>query len=161
MPEQDSDQYGDDQVAAWRALLLAQNAVLRAIDEELAAAQAVPLHVYDVLLELNAAPERRLRIKELAARTVLTRSRISRLVDELVAAGLVERVPDQADRRGSLAALTPAGRDALKAAAPVYLAGISRHFTAHLNADEIPVIVAALSRVVQAHQPLITIRSSR
>jgi DNA-binding MarR family transcriptional regulator len=92
---------------------------------------------------------------------VLTRSRISRLVDELVATGLVERVPDLADRRGSLAALTPAGRDALKAAAPVYLAGISRHFTAHLNADEIPVIVAALSRVVQAHQPLITIRSSR
>ena len=54
-------------------------------------AGAVPLHVYDVLLELNAAGGRRLRIKELASPTVLTHSRISRLVDELAAYGLLER----------------------------------------------------------------------
>ncbi len=148
-------------VAAWRALLLAQNAVLRAIDEEMDAAGAVPLHVYDVLLELNAAPGRRLRVKELAGRTVLTRSRVSKLVDELVDQGLVERGDDPTDRRGSVVAITAAGRRALRKGARVYLDGIDRHFTAHLGPAEATTVTAALQRVVDAHQPLILHRSSR
>lgn len=151
----------DHDVQAWRALLLAQNAVLRAIDEDMAAADAVTLNVYDVLLELNAAPRRRLRIKDLAARTVLTRSRISKLIDELAAGGLVDRVEDSTDRRGSVVVITAAGRRALKKGAPVYLAGIARHFTSHLHATEGAVIIAALSRIVEAHRPLIELRSSR
>lgn len=150
-----------DAFAAWRALLLAQNAVLRAIDTDLAQAGAVPLHVYDVLLELNAAPDRRLRMKELASRTVLTRSRVSKLVDELAGDGLVERCADTSDRRGSLVALTSTGRRALKKGAPVYLGGIARHFTAHLTSDDAATVVAALQRIVEAHQPLINLRSSR
>lgn len=150
-----------DPVAPWRALLLAQNAVLRAIDEELGRAGAVPLVVYDVLLELNAAPDRYLRMKDLAARTVLTRSRVSKLVDELVDQRLVERRADPSDRRGSLVAITPAGRRALKKGAPVYLDGIARHFTAHLTPGEAATVTAALDRVLEAHQPLIQRRSSR
>ncbi len=150
-----------DPAAAWRALLLAQNAVLRAIDEELASAGAVPLHVYDVLLELNGASDRRLRMKELAGRTVLTRSRVSKLVDELVEHGLVERCEDPSDRRGSVVAITSAGRRALKKGAPVYLDGIARHFTAHLTADEATTVTSALQRVIEAHQPLIVRRASR
>ncbi len=151
----------EDQVVAWRALLLAQNAVLRAIDEDLAAAGAVSLQVYDVLLELDAAPGRRLRLKDLAGRTVLTRSRISKLVDELADAELVERCADPNDRRSSVVAVTAAGRRALRKGSPVYLAGIARHFTAHLDATEAAVITSALQRVVDAHQPLIQLRSSR
>lgn len=150
-----------DDIEAWRSLLLAQNAVLRAIDEELSAAGAVPLQVYDVLLELEAAPEGRLRIKDLASRTVLTRSRISKLIDELADEGLVERCPDPSDGRGSVAAITRQGRRALKHGAPIYVDGIARHFTAHLRPREVPVVVAALSRVVEAHLPLILLRSRR
>jgi DNA-binding MarR family transcriptional regulator len=58
---------------------------------------------YDVLLELNSADGRRLRMQELGERAVLSRSRISRIVDELARAGLVTREPDPADRRGSWA----------------------------------------------------------
>jgi len=134
----------EDRVVAWRALLLAQNAVLRAIDEDLAAAGAVSLQVYDVLLELDAAPGRRLRLKDLAGRTVLTRSRISKLVDELADAELVERCADPNDRRSSVVAVTAAGRRALRKGSPVYLAGIARHFTAHLDATEAAVITSAL-----------------
>lgn len=151
----------EDLVVAWRALLLAQNAVLRAIDEDLAAAGAVSLQVYDVLLELDAAPGRRLRLKDLAGRTVLTRSRISKLVDELADAELVERCADPNDRRSSVVAVTAAGRRALRKGSPVYLAGIARHFTAHLDATEVAVITSALQRVVDAHQSLIQLRSSR
>ena len=73
-----------DRVSAWRALLTAHAGALRAIEEELARAGTIPLPWYDVLLELNAAPGRRLRMSELADRVVLSRTRVSRVVDELV-----------------------------------------------------------------------------
>jgi DNA-binding MarR family transcriptional regulator len=151
----------ENAVAAWRSLLLAQNAVLRAIDEDLAAAGAVPLTVYDVLLELNAAPARRLRLKELAARTVLTRSRVSKLVDELVADGFVARTADPADARASVVVLTADGRRALKHGAPIYLAGIARHFTSHITAAEAATVTRALQRVLDAHTTKIEARASR
>jgi DNA-binding MarR family transcriptional regulator len=73
-----------------------------------------------VLLALNAAPERKLRKSELGQRAVLSRTRVSRVVDELVATGLAERQPDAADGRSSFASLTAAGREALRKAWPVY-----------------------------------------
>jgi DNA-binding MarR family transcriptional regulator len=141
----------DDCIAAWRALLLTQNAVLRAIEDDLDRARQVPLTWYDVLLELNAAEGRRLRMQDLAARTVLSRTRISRLVDELVAEGLVERAPDPTDKRASFALITPRGRAALRRAAPVYLAGIRAHFTDHLTARERIQIARTLEKVTSAH----------
>lgn len=152
---------GRDPVAAWRALLLAQDAVLRAIDEDLHAAGAVPLQVYDVLLELDAADGRRLRMKDLAGQTVLTRSRVSKLIDELEAAGLVERCPDPNDGRAAVVAITTQGRRALRKGAPVYLDGIARHFTAHLSQTEAEVVTTALVRVLEAHRPRINERASR
>jgi DNA-binding MarR family transcriptional regulator len=140
-------------VAAWRTLLLAQNAVLRAIEAELAQAGLIPLNWYDVLLELSAAEGRRLRMQDLAARTVLSRTRISRLVDDLVRAGLVTREPDPGDGRASFAVLTPAGQAARRKAAPVYLAGIRRHFTDHLDPGEREQLIRSLGKVVAAHQP--------
>jgi DNA-binding MarR family transcriptional regulator len=145
------DDEGD--IAAWRALLLAQNAVLRAIEADLERAGCVPLSWYDVLLELNAADGRRLRMQELARRTVLSRTRVSRLVDDLVAEGYVSRAPDPADGRASFAVLTPAGHTALRKAAPVYLEGIRRHFTDHLTAPERSRLVTTLGKVIAAHQP--------
>src|SRR5690349_23333880 len=100
----------DPAVDAWRGLLVAHSRLVPAVEADLRAAGQVPLSWYDVLLELNAAPERRLRMSELGQRVVLSRTRVSRIVDELAAAGLVERQPDQADGRSSFAVLTPAGR---------------------------------------------------
>jgi DNA-binding MarR family transcriptional regulator len=143
----------EDDIAAWRALLLAQNAVLRAIEADLERAGCVPLSWYDVLLELNAAEDRRLRMQALARRTVLSRTRVSRLVEDLVAEGYVSRAPDPADGRASFAVLTPAGRTALRKAAPIYLEGIRRHFTDHLTASERCRLVTTLGKVIAAHQP--------
>jgi DNA-binding MarR family transcriptional regulator len=147
---------GDHDVAAWRALLLAQNAVLKAIEADLAAAGQIPLTWYDVLLELNATPQRRLRIQQLASRVVLSRTRVSRLVDELVTAGLVERLRDPADGRASFASITGHGRAALRKAAPVYLAGIKRYFTRHLSQREQETLTAGLGKVIGALQPPLT-----
>ena len=141
---------GDDRLAAWAALLRVHAAVVPELERELAAAHRMPLSWYDVLLELNAAPERRLRMSELGARVVLSRERVSRVVDELVRAGLVGRERNPDDKRSVFAVLTPAGRDQLRAAAPTYLAGIERHFTGHLSADEARTISDALERVLTA-----------
>lgn len=141
----------DDGVAAWRAVLLTQHRVVRALEADLAAAGEIPLTWYDVLLELNTAPGRRLRMQDLGERVVLSRSRVSRLVDELESRSLVERLPDPADGRASLAHLTPEGRKVFRRAARRYLRGIEEHFSRHLSTRERGAIARALQRVIDAH----------
>lgn len=141
----------DDRVNAWRALLLSHARVLAAIEGDLAREGQIPLTWYDVLLELNAAPDRHLRMADLADRVVLSRTRVSRLVDELQAEGLVDRQPCPDDGRATWATITPAGRDALRRAAPHYLASIERHFTSLLTDRDRNVVTAALDRVVKHH----------
>jgi DNA-binding MarR family transcriptional regulator len=143
----------DGPVAAWRGVLVAQDRVVRAIDRDLADAGRVPLSWYDVLLELNAAPGRCLRMHDLSRRVVLSRSRVSRLVDDLERQRLVERRADPGDGRATLACLTPQGRGALRRAAPIYLRGIDRYFTTHLDEAERATIARAMQRVIDAHDP--------
>ncbi len=137
-----------EDTAAWAALLRTHAAVVRRLERELERAQNLPLAWYDVLLELNSAERRRLRMQELGERAVLSRSRISRIVDEMARAGLVVREPDPTDRRGNWAVLTEAGRARLRAAAPTYLEGIARHFTDHLTPQERTAITTGLERVL-------------
>jgi DNA-binding MarR family transcriptional regulator len=106
---------------------------------------------YDVLLELNAAPDRCLRMQDLAERVVLSRSRVSRLVDDLERERLVARQPDPDDGRAIRACLTAAGRRALRRAAPTYLRGIERHFTSQLTDAELRSIAGGLQKVVDRH----------
>ncbi len=142
---------GRDPVAAWQAVLRAQNRALRAIEQDLHDQGLIPLSWYDVLLELNAAPDRQLRMQDLAARVVLSRTRVSRLVSELERVGYIERVPDPDDGRATLARITAEGRTARRQAAPVYLAGIEQHFSRHLTAAQQDAIAKGLQRVVDAH----------
>ena len=144
----------DDELApfaAWRAVLLAQSRAMRAIERDLDAAGQISIMWYDVLLELNAATDRCLRMQDLAMKAVLSRTRVSRIVTELEAAGLVERITDAGDGRATLAHITAAGRRALKLAAPVYLAGIDEHFTRHLTSTQQQAIARGLQRVIEAH----------
>jgi DNA-binding MarR family transcriptional regulator len=140
----------DTAVAAWAALLRVHAALVPQLDRELQAACGLPLTWYDVLLELNSAPARRLSMGELGTVAVVSRSRVSRVVDQLAAAGLVTREANPDDRRSAYAIITEAGRDRLRAAAPVYLGGIERHFTAQLTAAEAGGIATALEKVLAA-----------
>jgi len=139
----------DPAVDAWRGLLVAHSRLVPAVEADLRAAGQVPLSWYDVLLELNAAPERRLRMSELGQRVVLSRTRVSRIVDELAAAGLAERQPDQADGRSSFAVLTAAGRDALRRAWPVYREAIRRHLAAGLTVPQCRELASLLDQVIK------------
>lgn len=138
-------------VAAWAALLRTHAAVVPKLARAVAGA-GLQLSWYDVLLVLNAAPDRRLRMSDLGAAAVLSREQISRVVSELERAGLVARVPNPDDKRSSFATITDAGRSRLRAASPTYLAAIDAHFTQHLSAREVAAVAAALQKVVGAEE---------
>lgn len=162
-PPDDADADADWQdVDAWRMLLLAHAGAVRAIEEDVGH-HGIPLTWYDVLLELNGARGRRLRMQELSDRVVLSRTRVSRLVDEMARRGLVVKQPDDTDRRSTWAVITDEGRAALRRTAPVYLAGIREHFGQYLMAAELRSVARALSKVVAAHsrQPVDTPRLRR
>jgi DNA-binding MarR family transcriptional regulator len=133
--------------AAWRALITAHARVVEKIERALVEAGLPPLGWYDVLLELSAAPGRRLRMHELARAVVLSRSGLTRLVDRLEGAGLLAREPTPEDGRGFFAVLTDEGRETLRRMWPVYSAGIADHFGRHLTDEEARVLAEALSRV--------------
>ncbi|MBV8527709.1 MAG: MarR family transcriptional regulator [Candidatus Dormibacteraeota bacterium] len=144
-----ADQTG---VAAWESLLRVHAALVPILDREVQRATGLPLAWYDVLLELNSAPNRRLRMTDLADRVVLSRTRVSRIVDELVSHGLVARDDNPADRRSAYAVLTAEGRRRFRAAAPVYLAGIARHFSDQLTQVEANAVRSAMRKVLRAQR---------
>ena len=140
----------DARLGAWRTFLQAHARVVRELERELQAEQGLALTDYDVLVQLGAVEGRRLRMSELADRLLLSRSGVTRLVDRLVTAGLVERVNCDDDRRGQWAALTDAGLRRLREASPTHLRGISEHFLDRLSADELRSLQESLDRVVAA-----------
>ena len=133
----------DPRLVAWSAFLRAHARVVRELERELQAEQRMALTDYDVLVQLANADDQRLRMSELADRLLLSRSGATRLIDRLVAQGLVERVLCDADRRGQWASLTDAGYERLRQASPTHLRGVAEHFLDRLSADEL----AALERV--------------
>jgi DNA-binding MarR family transcriptional regulator len=132
---------------AWGALLQVHAELVPILDRQLRARTALPLAWYDVLLELSAAPDRQLTMTELSERVVLSRTRISRVVDELTDAGLVRRQPNPADARSAFAVLTSDGLERFREAAPIYLSGIEQQFAAALSDDDLRAVGSALARV--------------
>lgn len=143
----------DPGVRAWAALLRTHAAVLSVLEREVEEETGLPLSRYDVLLELSAADDGTLRMQQLADRVVLSRTRVSRLVGEMAADGLVEQLPDPTDGRAVLTTITAAGRRALRRAAPTYLRGIQEHFARHLGTRQLEDLRRALERVLAAHRP--------
>jgi DNA-binding MarR family transcriptional regulator len=139
----------DDLIAAWSGLLRLHAQLVPAIDADVEKATGLPLAWYDVLLELSAAPQHRLRMLDLGEAVVLSRTRVSRIVDELVAAGLVTRVPNPDDRRSAFAVLSPTGRAAFRRAAPHYLDSIRRHLGERLSKQDATTLRRVLDRALE------------
>src|SRR6266496_5539977 len=137
-------------LAAWRAFITAHASLIERIDHDLAAAECVPLSWYDILIELVEAPEKRLRMSELASRVVLSRSTLTHLVERLEAHGLVKRERSDSDRRGAYAVLTDQGHAALRKAWPIYAHGIATYFASHIRSEEIQTLTAAFTRILAA-----------
>ena len=143
----------DDEMRAWQALLHTYHDVIRTLDRELRAEHDLTLASYDVLVRLARAPGRSLRMTELAERVLITPSGVTRMVDGLVARGLVRRRPAPDDGRVTLASLTAAGLGVVRAAAQVHLRGIKEHFTGKLSRPQLHAIASALEVVAGPHEP--------
>ncbi|MGO9903461.1 MAG: MarR family winged helix-turn-helix transcriptional regulator [Solirubrobacteraceae bacterium] len=137
---------------AWRSYLQSHASIMRELDAELLAAHGMTSRDYEVLLYLAQAPDRRLPMSALSERTMLTRSGITRLIDGLVSARLIERVSCPNDARVSHALLTDAGYEKLREAGCTHVAGIRRLFLERFCAEEIAQLAALLSRLPGAHQ---------
>src|SRR5438270_5276084 len=140
----------EQHLTAWRAFLKAHATVIDRIDHDLLAAKRLPLSSYDVLIELCEAPERRLRMYELAERVVLSRSGLTRLVDRLEAEGLLTRDRSGTDRRGAYAVITEQGIAAMRRIWPIYVKGIAEYFAQWLTLEEAQHLESALGRALQA-----------
>jgi len=134
--------------SAWGAVLQVHAAVVPLLDHRLQAEVGMSLSWYDVLLELAAAPQRRLRMTDLGERVVLSRTRVSRLVDEIAGAGLVVREQNPQDGRSAYATLTAEGLKRYRKAAPTYLAAIEQHFSTTLDDEELRTVARVLQRVL-------------
>lgn len=132
---------------AWRSYLGSHATILRALDAELVSAHNLTSRDYEVLLHLAQTPERRLAMSALAERTMLTRSGITRLIDGLVAAELIERVACPSDARVSYAQITELGYEKLREASVTHVAGIRRLFLGHFDEEEIAELAALLNRL--------------
>ncbi|MGH2950700.1 MAG: MarR family winged helix-turn-helix transcriptional regulator [Solirubrobacterales bacterium] len=125
------------QLKAWRAFLRAHSAMLRRIARDLEETGLPPLTWYDVLAALRDAPEgQRLRQVEVAERVLLSNSGLSRLLDRVEAAGLIERVRCPGDRRSLHVQLTEEGTEMLERMWPVYARGVAEDFLPALGSNQ-------------------------
>lgn len=139
-----------ERLGAWRLFLETHARVLDVLENELNEDEDLQLSWYDVLVQLSEAPDRRLRMQELADAVLLSKSGLTRLVDRMEKAGLVQREACTDDRRGTYAVLTDRGLERLEDAFPAHARGVQEHFTGHLSPDEARVMTAAFRRVLDA-----------
>ena len=131
---------------AWRSLLRAHATLMRQLDTDLEKKTGLALADFDVLAQLALAGGE-LRMTDLAARALISRSGMTRRVARLVDEGLVRRSDTDADGRGVVVVLTDAGVARLTEAAPVHLRGVSDLFVARLNQRELAVLKSVMDKV--------------
>jgi DNA-binding MarR family transcriptional regulator len=141
-------QLDERELRAWRGMLRAHAALTKALDADLEAAHGLPLSSYEVLMYLNDAEGRKLRMRDLAASVILSRSGLTRLADRLEREGLIRRETCSDDARGAYAVLTPAGAEKLAVARTTHLAGVRSLFLQHFSEPELDALGDAWERVV-------------
>src|SRR3954453_10915552 len=132
---------------AWVSLARTHAAVVGRLQEALAQADFPPLPWYEVLVTVARAPEQRLKMGDLAEALVITRGGLTKLVDRLVKAGLLERTFCETDRRVSYATLLPAGVELLAEMRPIVRGELALAFSANLTAAQAEELRATLERI--------------
>jgi DNA-binding MarR family transcriptional regulator len=143
-----------DEQRAWRAYIHLAQLLMRQLDRDLHPF-GLSMHDYEILVELSEAPQRRMRMTELADRTAQSRSRLSHQINRMEARDLVGREHCEGDKRGTFAVLTQHGAAMISQVAPHHVASVRRHFIDQLGQLE-------LSALTGAYEPLLAeLRLSR
>lgn len=125
----------DPEQQAWRAYLSANRLLLEALDGGLTR-QGLSLSEYEIISQLSEAPERRMRMSELADVVVQSRSRLTHTATRLERRGWVVREPFEGDRRGVLLTLTDAGYAKVVEVAPRHVEDVRRHLVDRLSLEQ-------------------------
>jgi DNA-binding MarR family transcriptional regulator len=135
------------QLDAWVRLLRVHAATTRQFNAELVAEHGLTMNDFDVLMQLSQAEEGRLRRVDLAERVLLTPSGITRLLEGLERAGLVDRDSCPSDARVSYALLTTEGREKLEEAKETHRESVKALFAERYSEDELETLAALLERL--------------
>lgn len=138
----------------WQAMLQAQARVCAALTRHLQAECDLPLKWYHILVYLDHQSCGSLRLQDLAVAIGVSQSGLTRLLDRMTEAGLVQREPCQADRRGMYAVITPAGRTAVEQARPLYQRCVEEYFMQHFELSEIEALRKSLTKVLTTSEAL-------
>jgi len=137
--------HGDEQ-QAWRSFVTGTRRLLDHLERDLKA-HGLTHDDYGLLVVLSEAEGGRLRMADLAARSVESRSRLSHHVARLEGKGLVTRESCAEDGRGLFAVLTDRGRQVMEETAPHHVAGVRAYFLDHLRPEELAAIGTAFARI--------------
>jgi DNA-binding MarR family transcriptional regulator len=140
-----------DALEAWHRLLQISSRVLRELDRSLDSEQRMTVSEFDVLITLDNASDRRLRMTDLAQATMLSSGGMTRLVGRLEQRGLVRRDPDLHDARAFHASLTEAGQISLAQARITHDRVIANLLGEHLEPSDADVLTGVLERVLKGH----------
>ena len=134
------------EMKAWRSYIIASRRLLDALEMDLEG-HDLSMADYEVLAQLSDAPDRSMRMSELAANALLSRSRLSHRMKVMEKAGWVRREPCPGDKRGYFAVMTPKGWKAIVAAAPDHVESIRKRFIDQINKADQANIAAAFDKV--------------
>ena len=140
----------DGRDEAWPLFLRTYTVLLDRLEHELQTERDMPLTWFDVLAQLEGAPDGRMKMRDLADSVLLSKSGVTRLVDRMERAGLIERASCATDRRIVYAAITEKGRKRFAATAPVAIRGVEDYFSAPLSPSERKALVSALNKIQNA-----------
>src|SRR5215210_3612719 len=124
-----------EQQAVWRSYLLGSARLSDKLDADLRKF-GLDLGEYEILVTLSEAPDRQVRMSELADAVHQSRSRLTHTVSRMEAANLVERLSCPTDRRGVWAHLTDHGFELLETAAPSHVAAVRRNFVEAMSPED-------------------------
>lgn len=133
-------------VTAWESLFRAQVGVMRALSADFPS-HDLSLNEYDVLFNLSQQPDRSARLRDINQLVLLSQPSVSRLVDRLVARGLVEKLPDTHDRRGTIVRITDEGFEHYRAVAVTHMRTIDSIMSEALTPDELRQLAALTDKL--------------
>jgi DNA-binding MarR family transcriptional regulator len=133
-------------MAAWRRYIVASRRLLEALDSDLAGHE-LSMPDYEILAQLSDAPDRRMRMSELADVAMLSRSRLSHRMKVMEKSGWVRREACPIDKRGFFAVMTPKGWKAIEAAAPDHVNSVRQRFVDLLDKEDQIILAEIFSRV--------------
>jgi DNA-binding MarR family transcriptional regulator len=153
LPKASSEPLSTRELAAWRGFLRTHARLLRHLDRQLTDEQGLPASSYEVLLRLAEAPSGTMRMKDIADSLLLSRSGLSRVVDELERKGYVTRQPCPTDARGTEAVITRSGRSAFRKAQNSHLRSVRAEFLDKLSEAQLRELAEVWTAVGLAEAP--------